>query len=90
MIGPSHYVTVPTMVEEADGTETDTGLETNLVDFSLDVLPFMRELSAWTVCHSLRPCLRPASSGCRWLRRLGFSFTRPTRQQRWSLLCRSQ
>ena len=25
---------------------------------SLDVLPFMRELSAWTVCHSLRPCLR--------------------------------
>ena len=50
MIGPSYRVAVPAMVEEADGTEMDSGLEADvlLVDCDMSILVFMRELDPVT------------------------------------------
>lgn len=50
MIGPSKMISVPAMVEEADGTETETGtaLDLLLVDCDQSIVLFMRELDPVT------------------------------------------
>ena len=56
-MGPSHFVTVPAVLEEDNGQEVETGsmLQILLVDFGIGILPFLREFDLVTVAMESQP-----------------------------------
>ena len=56
-MSPSHFVTVPAVLEEDNGQEVETGsmLQILLVDFGIGILPFLREFDLVTVAMESQP-----------------------------------